>query len=214
VAVADHHEPTEKAAEAAPDQAMDAMAQEGKDTTAQGHEAHAEMPEMSAEDKAMMEAWMKAGTPGEQHARMAEAAGDWTASVKTWMGPGEPTVSTGTVKRAMILDGRVLTEHFEGDMMGTPFVGHGMFGYDNASGTYWSTWNDSMSTGVMVSRGKWDAEKNELVQEGTVTNAMTGEPMTLKTVSRHPAPGTEVFEMWEPKDGEMVRTMEITYTKK
>ena len=44
-------------------------------------------------------------------------------------------------------------------MMGMPFTGHGMRGYDNVSGKYWSTWNDSMSTGMMVSEGTCDAQK-------------------------------------------------------
>ena len=43
-------------------------------------------------------------------------------------------------------------------MMGTPFTGHGMTGYDNVTGKYWSTWTDSMSTGIMVSEGSCDAE--------------------------------------------------------
>jgi len=37
-------------------------------------------------------------------------------------------------------------------------TGHGMTGYDNVSGKYWATWNDSMTTGVMVSQGTCDAK--------------------------------------------------------
>ena len=79
---------------------------------------------------------------------------------------GEPTVSEADVSREMILDGRVLTERYEGNMMGRPFVGHGMTGYDNAMGKYWSTWNDNMSTGLMTSWGTWDEAKKAIVFEG------------------------------------------------
>ena len=60
----------------------------------------------------------------------------------------------------MGLDGRVLIEEVTSSMMGMPFTGHGMTGYDNVTGKYWSTWTDSMSTGLMVSEGTCDAQDN------------------------------------------------------
>jgi hypothetical protein len=180
------------------------------------HAAHQEgQPQMSAEEQAMMEAWMKAGTPGEPHRQMAASEGKWKATVRSWMG-GNENVSEAAVTRKMILDGRVLTETFEGNMMGMPFVGHGMTGYDNARGMYWSTWNDSMSTGVMVSWGKWDDAAKGIVFEGQVSNPMAnGEPMKIKSIARRNDDGSEMFEMWEPHGpgGEMVRTMEIKLVK-
>lgn len=179
-------------------------------------EKKGEMPQMSAEHQAMMEAWMKAGTPGEKHQDMSSLAGDWKATVKSWMGPGEPMVSEATVKREMILDGRVLADSWQGNMMGQSFRGHGMQGYDNARGKYWSTWNDNMSTTVMVAWGEWNDEAKGVVYHGEVSNPMDGgAPMKNKMVVRRPQPGTENFEMWEPHgpNGEMVRTMEITLVK-
>ena len=184
----------------------------------EGHQAAAAQgaPEMSPEMQAMMAAWEKAGTPGEQHKQLAAMAGNWKATVRMWMGPGDPTASEATVKREMILDGRVLSELYEGTMMGRPFVGHGMTGYDNARGKYWSTWNDNMSTGLMVSWGAWDAEKKEIVFDGEVSDpTKPGEVMKNRGIARHNADGSETFEMWEPHGpgGEMVKTMEITLVK-
>ena len=171
--------------------------------------------QMSPEMQAEMEAWMAAGKPGAEHASLAESAGSYDCTVKMWMGPGEPSVSQATSKREMILDGRVLAEHFEGDMMGMPFVGHGMTGYDNTRKMYWSTWNDSMTTGIMVAWGKWDEAKQGIVFEGEMTNPMTGQPTKVQMVARRTEPGTEVFEMWEPRGegGAMVKTMEIQSVK-
>ena len=42
--------------------------------------------------------------------------------------------------------------------MGIPYRGHGMTGFDNVTDKYWSTWNDSMSTGIMVTEGTCDAQ--------------------------------------------------------
>ena len=181
---------------------------------AAGQAEHA-APQMSAEDQAMMEAYQKAGTPGAEHKRLAESAGSWKSTVRMWMAPGEPQVSEATSTREMILDGRVMTERFEGNMMGMPFVGHGMTGYDNVRKAYWSTWNDSMSTGIMMSWGRWDEAEKALVFDGEMSNPMTGQPSKVRILVRHPEAGKEVMEMWEPhgEGGELVRTMEITSVK-
>ena len=50
-----------------------------------------EAPKMSPEEQAMMEAFVKAGTPGAQHARMAKAAGSYTITVKSWQQRSELT---------------------------------------------------------------------------------------------------------------------------
>jgi hypothetical protein len=172
------------------------------------------MPEMTPEMKAMMEAWMKAGTPGQEHQQLATMVGDWNATVKTWMGPGEPNVSMATAHREMILDGRVLAETFNGEMMGTKFVGHGMLGYDNASKKFWSTWNDSMSTGIMVSWGSWDDKEKGVVYEGSMTDPQTGQPFKVRSIGRQIDATHESFEMWEEHGGQMMKTLEITMVKK
>jgi hypothetical protein len=122
--------------------------------------ARAQAPEMTPEQKAEMDAYMKAGTPGAPHKAMAATVGTYEAKVKSWHEPGKPPMEeTGTATRSMTLDGRVLVEDFKGSMMGMPFTGHGMRGYDNVTGKYWSTWTDSMSTGLMLSEGTCDAKE-------------------------------------------------------
>ena len=99
-------------------------------------------------------------------------------------------------------------------MMGMPFTGHGMHGYDNVTGKYWSTWNDSMSTGVMVSEGTCDA-KEACTFTGSWNDPMTKTLVTSRMMSRWTSPTTEVFEMYGPgPDGKEFKMMEITYTKK
>src|SRR5206468_7161965 len=121
----------------------------------------AEKPQMqmTPEQKAEMEAYMKAGTPGPPHQTLASFAGNYDMKVRSWHDPAGPaTEDAGTAKRSMILGGRVLLEEVSSTMMGSPFTGQGMMGYDNVSGKYWSTWNDSMMTGLMVSEGTCDAQ--------------------------------------------------------
>jgi hypothetical protein len=172
-------------------------------------------PEMTAEQKAEMEAYMKAGSPGAPHKALASTTGTYEAKVKSWHEPGGPaSEETGSATRTMTLDGRVLVEDFKGSMMGMPFTGHGMRGHDNVSGKHWATWTDSMSTGVMVSEGSCDAS-NTCTFKGSWNDPIKKGPVTARMTSRWTNPTTEIFEMYGPaKDGKEMKMMEITYIKK
>ena len=172
-------------------------------------------PEMTPEQKAEMEAYMKAGTPGPEHKRLASTAGTYDVKMKNWHEAGGPAMEeTGTATRTMALDGRVLVEQFQGTMMGSAFTGHGMTGYDNVTGKYWSTWNDSMSTGLMVSEGTCDAQM-ACMFTGSWNDAIKKAPVKTRMSTRWSNPTTEVFEMYGPdKKGTEMKMMEITYTRK
>src|SRR5450755_1206864 len=84
-------------------------------------------------DKAeMMKKMEAAGTPGPAHKALEAFAGNWKAEVKTWCEPdGPPNVSQGTAKASWILNGHFLQAEFHGEMMGKPFIGQTLIGYDN-----------------------------------------------------------------------------------
>lgn len=172
-------------------------------------------PEMTPEQRAEMEAYMKAGAPGPEHAMLAGTAGTYDVAVKMWHDPGAPPEeSKATATRTMDLDGRVLVERFEGSMMGTPFTGLGQTGFDNVSKEYWSTWMDSMSTGMMVAKGSCD-EKHTCSFTGSWNDAIKKGPVSMRIRSRWTSPTTEHFEMYGPgKDGKEMKMMEMTYTKR
>ena len=171
-------------------------------------------PQMTPEQQAEMKAYEAAGTPGEPHRKLAAMAGSYTVKIRSWHEPGAPAMEeTGKATRSMALDGRVLVEQFEGTMMGAPFTGHGMSGYDNVTGKYWSTWNDSMSTGLMVSSGTCDAQ-GACRFEGTYNDPVKKAPVTMRMTTRWTSPDTEVFEMHGPdKQGREMKMMEMTYAR-
>jgi hypothetical protein len=172
-------------------------------------------PKMSAEEAAMMAAYQKAGTPGPQHAALAEHAGTYDMKIRSWETPGAPpTEETGIATRSMALGGRVMVEEVQSKMHGQPFTGHGMEGYDNVSGKYWSTWNDSMSTGVMVSEGTCDAQ-NACTFTGSWNDPVTKGKTTARMTTKWLSPTVEQFEMYGPgQDGKETKMMEMTYTKR
>lgn len=172
-------------------------------------------PEMSPEEAAMMAAYQKAGAPGPQHAALAKTAGSYDLAIRSWNAPGaEPVASTGTATRSMALDGRVMVEDMQSEMYGQPFTGHGMHGYDNVTGRHWSTWNDSMSTGLMVADGTCD-EAGACSFTGSWNDPVTKGKVTARMTTKWTSPNVEVFEMYSPgPDGKEMKMMEITYTKR
>ena len=186
---------------------------------AHNHEAAkkeaAAAPEMSAEEKAMMEAFAKAGSPGEVHATLAKMEGNYDLEIKSWDKPGaNAVVEKGTGSRKMVLGGRVMVEQVQSKMWGQPFEGHGMHGYDNVSGKHWATWNDSMSTGVMVSEGDCD-DKGNCTFTGSWNDPMTKGKTVARMKSSWPNANTQLFEMHAPgPDGKEFKMMEITYTRR
>ena len=171
--------------------------------------------QMTPEMQAMMEAYQKAGTPGAEHQKLAAMAGTYDLTVKSYHTPGaEPAVEGGTATRKSILGNRVLVEEVTSQMMGMPFNGQGLHGFDNVTGKYWATWNDSMSTGLMVSEGTCDANLT-CAYTGTYHDPVSRKPQTSRMTSRWTDKTTEVFEMYGPgPDGKETKMMEITYKKR
>ncbi|HJS34054.1 MAG TPA: DUF1579 domain-containing protein [Pseudoxanthomonas sp.] len=172
-------------------------------------------PAMTPETQAMMEAYQKAGTPGMEHGRLASMAGTYDLTVKSWYAPGAPpSTDTGTATRKMILGNRVMLEEVTSQMMGQPFSGQGLHGFDNVTGKYWGTWNDSMSTGLMVSEGTCDAQLS-CTYTGTHHDPVTKKPQSSRMTTRWTDKNTEVFEMYGPgPDGKEAKMMEITYKRR
>jgi hypothetical protein len=172
----------------------------------------AQAPEMSAEEKAAMEAWMEAMTPGPEHQFLAKNVGTWNATVTMWQAAGAPPqISQATSVRRMILGGRVMVDEWTGSMMGMPFEGFGTSGYDNASKKWWGTWSDNMSTGSMTMTGSCDADpKKGCVHTGKAVDPATGKEVTSRSTTVWPTPDEERMEMYGPgPDGKEFKMMEI-----
>jgi hypothetical protein len=171
---------------------------------------------MSAEQKALMEAWAKFATPGEGHKALAGMVGTWDAEVTSWMEPGQPpTKSKGTSENRMVLGGRWVEAKFTSEMMGQPFEGLGYTGYDNFKKKYVGTWQDNMSTAVMLSEGTFDAAGKVMTSTSTMDDPMTGRTSTIKMTTTIASPDHHVFEMWGPgPDGKEAKQMQIDYRRR
>lgn len=162
---------------------------------------------------AMMKAWEKYATPGSEHADLAKMEGEWTTEMEDLTPGMGGEKSTGTSTAKMIMGGRILQEEFKGTTMGMPFEGMALTGYDNQLKQYWSTWIDSMGTGIMTSRGTASGDKMEM--NGQMTCPMHDKPGTTHSVLTEMGPDKHVLNMtMTGPDGSMMGAMRITYTRK
>ncbi len=163
----------------------------------------------------IMEIYRKAGTPGEPHKALARLAGSWETRSRGWMEPGRPPVeSTGACEQKLILDGHYLQQTYTGDMMGQPFTGISVMGYDNHTKKYQSTWIDTMSTGVYFFEGTAGRNGRTIRQESRYDDPVHG-PSVWSTVTRIRDDNTIEFEMFlTPKGKKEFKMMEMTITRK
>jgi len=164
----------------------------------------------------MMKKAEEAAAPGAAHKKLEPFVGEWNAEVKMWMSPdAPPTVTKGSAKSTWVMNGRFVQEDFSGEMMGKPFKGMSLTGYDNVRQKYRSVWVDDMSTTIVTSEGDADDAGKVFTFGGNYACAMTGEKnkestMVYRVLNRD----KHVFEMYDLAEGKKIKMMEITYTRK
>jgi hypothetical protein len=166
-----------------------------------------------AKKAADMEAYMKLAQPGEHHKRLGSFAGKWKVTGKSWMEPGAPpTEFTGTMEASWMLGGRYLQSVHKSSFFGMPFEGHEIDGYDNATHEYFSTWMDTMGTGVMVFRGTCEDPCKALTETAEYFDPMAGKAVKTKSVTTWVDPDTYRYEMYTvgaAADGKDAKVMEL-----
>lgn len=175
-------------------------------------------PWVAIPDSVMMQKMMEYGTPGEMQKMLAASNGTWTGDVKMWMHDGDSAQhSTTTAVNTMIMGGRYQMSKHSGNMMGMPFEGQSIVGYDNALKKFVSTWVDNMGTGIMMMEGNWDAATKSMTLTGSMPDVCRpGKTCSLREVFTMVDDNTQHMEMYGPdsKTGKEFKTMEIVMTRK
>ncbi|MHA4844951.1 DUF1579 domain-containing protein [Flavitalea antarctica] len=164
-----------------------------------------------------MKAWMEYATPGEAHKTIAKTSGNWVGESTSWMANGAPPMkSKSTMESKMILDGRYQLSTFKGDMMGMPFQGMSIGGYDNSKKKYFTTWIDNMGTGILKLEGDMDEATRKITYTGKMTNPANGLECDMREVYTMIDDNNGLMELYGPdsKTGKEYKTMEIKLTRK
>jgi len=164
-----------------------------------------------------MKACMEAGTPGKMHKLLAKDVGEWAGKNTMWMGPdGPPMTSESTSTVSSLMDGRYIKVEMNGDMPGMgPYHGGGIYGYDNVSKKFVSSWIDNHSTGIMQGEGELTDNGKSITWEYKANCPITKKPMTMKEVDTATGENSRTLEMWgdDPKSGKNYKMMKIELTR-
>ena len=159
--------------------------------------------------------WMEYMTPGWAHELLASHVGEWKSVTTYWMDPSAPPQTMeGASKNEMIMGGRYLKSSHSGVMMGMPFEGMNLEGYDNAKKEFTSVWIDNFGTGTSISTGTYDKETNSIIYTGTVYDPMQGKDVTIKEIIKYIDKDHHTIEMYSVMDDQEVKTMQIEFTRK
>ena len=160
--------------------------------------------------------WMESATPGEAHTVLGVWAGTWETASKMWMAPGAPPQeSAGTATAAWILEGRFMEMTFKTTMMGMPFEGHAITGYNNIRKTYQSFWVDNMGTAMTMATGKASDGGKTLTYEAKMDDPMTGKMDNTYRFIEHFVSKDEIHqEIHDLSLGKDSKMMETVYKRK
>jgi len=171
-----------------------------------------------------MKACMAAAMPGKMQALLSSEAGAWQGKQTMWMAPGAPEAppmtSDVTATIEPVMDGRYTKLEVHGEMPGMgPFHGMGLYGFDNVSQKFVSTWLDSHSTGMMTGTGELSSDGKQINWTFNYNCPINKKPAVMRQTETVGGGNTKVLEMFgvDPKGGgggKEFKMMHIEMTKK
>jgi hypothetical protein len=144
-------------------------------------------------------------------AMLHEGIGQWDAVVKHAM-PGAPATEDKATERVFpICNGTWTWSNFTGTMMGMPFEGHALCGYDSKAKKFVSYWIDSCSANASCTTGTHDEAKGVCTFEGTCVDEY-GKPASIYQVYTQKDANTRHLKMtFKGEQGS--HEMEIVYKR-
>src|SRR5690606_11518372 len=111
--------------------------------------------------------------------------------------------------------GRYQESRHTGNVMGQPFEGVSVMGYDNASNKIVSTWYDNFGTGIMYLTGEYNPNSDTVELRGKMTDPLTGNEKPYRELFKIIDNDTRKIEMYDvDANGMEYKSMEITMTRK
>lgn len=169
-----------------------------------------------AQQEDAQKAWMEFMTPGSMHKILENSVGEWDTETLTWMYPGSEAVkSNASSKFSMILGGRYLQGFYSGSMMGMPFEGVSLEGFDNGLQQFVTVWIDNMGTGMAFAKGIYNEKEKTINYTGMMTDPLSKREVPFRTSVKIESKDKSVFTFFSPDgQGGEYKSMEMIYTRK
>ncbi len=161
------------------------------------------------------EAYMKAAAVTESHKLLAYFVGRWDVTTSMWDFPGNPpSTSKNGAEVTSILGGRFIMAKFSGTMMGQPFEGIQVNGFDNIKNKFQTFWIDNSSTAFFLLSGTYDAATKTWTDTGMWDDPIGGKS-PVRMVTRIIGPDEYLTQMYMGlPDGKEFKSMENRYQRK
>jgi hypothetical protein len=186
----------------------DSTSTENTNETASNDE---EAPELSSEE--MNKIYADYMSPSEMHKWMATMAGEWEVQTVSFMGE-KPDTTMGTISEKMIVNGMYKESDYSGTMMGMPFMGKSIMGFDNAKKEFISTWVDNFGSGMLMSTGTYDEATKTLTMTGEFYEPVKKEGVMWKQVTTFIDENNYKVEMYSNQTGKEEKALEQHMTRK
>ena len=130
-------------------------------------------------------------------------------------GPGSQAMeSDGRSEIKWVLDGRFLMDQHTGTMMGQPYLGIGMTGYDSYRNMYTNSWRSNQGTNTLTMSGMRHPETGIFTYYGEMDEpSLKVTARTVKYVARIIDANHYVFEIIDLHAGEDYKVVEIAYER-
>lgn len=159
----------------------------------------------------LLQEGMPPSPKSEEHDWLAADAGVWDAQC-TMSSPMGDMEFKGTETVTVDLGGLWTFSTFEAELMGQPFKGRSVNGYDPDTKKFVGAWVDSMTPRLVTSEG--ERVDGVLTMHAVGKDMVTGEPQKEKQVLRHEGKDKRIFEMFVVREDGDELMMKIVYTRK
>ncbi len=153
--------------------------------------------------------------PGQEHLLLERDVGVWDATIQVAVEPGAPPeITNGVETNTLAAGGLWLISEFKTRLLGQPFEGRGILGYDLTKRKYVRIWVDSTQPYFWPAEGDYDPETDTLTLWMAATDT-EGETVRWRAETVWKDQDTRTFTMYLP-GGEATEAaaMKIIYKRR
>lgn len=152
--------------------------------------------------------------PGEHHAHLKLMAGTWDVKSKMHMGPSKVVEGTYVEVATLQPGGFWLISNIDGKIMGMPFHGHAVLGYEAHKKQYTGVWVDSFASVMVHSSGHCKKNGKLNVMTGKGYDPMQKRNVTMRQITEIKDANTKIFKMFMVEGKKEILTMEAVYKRR
>ena len=152
----------------------------------------------------------------QEHEQLKYFAGTWKHKIRIWLGGTKknPIEGTGTTVAEPMHDGRHYLLRHSGQLPGMTFSSGSTIGFDNLREEFVTSSTDSMSTGVFLGHGHFDANDKAYTWYGEVQSLRNpASSIRVRLVRRVRDDNHYQMEWYEMHRGKEIQTMQVDFTR-